>query len=401
MRRIMRCLTASVVVVVLTGACGSDSTPGKPTATGIVDAPLAVFVRVTGETEQAAGRSVPNLEVVGYRLDNGAEVSRFELPAVFPNQLVLAGNRVVANSEQALTAYDLDGGNVHELRRINDGAFVGLAASPDGALVAVIEQSPSIYKPPAGATAIPVRDATALVVLEATTGNERLVVRQSRAEFDQYGGYLAVPTWRSDGRGVVVAGYTNTEAPGGFATVMLDGSVIVFGERSYGGVSPDGKHIGIGDIYSLCDLAYTFRGGIQITDLVTGAVVSEARSDGLGFNVAQWSPNGDELLYQTHALIPGPSNSGCSILDESSARLHILRTDGSPPIDLPDVADTFARWSSQRPVIRYCDGRPTLGIYCYDRSTGQYTSTEATVGSVHATGKELTFVGFVEPPGLP
>ena len=122
-------------------SCGGDSRPTAAAPETAAAAPAGDLLVYTREKriESTGGRSFAVLEVVTYDIAREREASAFEVGGInaYPQQIVLAGRKIVANLESNIVSYDLDGAKAAVLRQaVPEGHFIGIAASDDGTMVA-------------------------------------------------------------------------------------------------------------------------------------------------------------------------------------------------------------------------------------------------------------------------
>jgi dipeptidyl aminopeptidase/acylaminoacyl peptidase len=414
MPRATLCSIAFAAILVAAAACGGDSssTPGagtatteaSPTAAPAVVGPLLVY---TSDASDAGGQADRRSYVVTYDAGAHREVARFEIArdsAQSPRiTLTPHGVVLIDASARRIVAYDLDGSHERELRRAPDGPnayTVGIAASPDGSKLALSEQT----EPVCGAateTGTKFCDAiaahTRIAVIDTATGRELMLLPQSDPRFAEFTGQAAVFQWRDDGLGFAVEGYTYTEAPGGLATVLLDGTVRVHSERVYYAyLAPNARYVMADDLRT-CDLSSDLeRHALALRDLDAGRVLASVREPVLDIEQGEWSPDSTEYLYRTFAL--KAAGDGCPKADESTAAWHVLRTDGSPPAAVPDADAVRRRWYGDRQVTYTCFGAPVpRAPYCYAPDGSNTGPIAAYVGGqLIASAVGFNLLGFVQ-----
>jgi dipeptidyl aminopeptidase/acylaminoacyl peptidase len=303
--------------------------------------------------------------VVVYDSRTQAKLSNFSVggEGQTPRQVVLAGTQVIANLESRLVAYDLDGSNSRQLAHAaQDGAIIDVAASRDGTKVAFTEQTRSQSGSPS-ATFVPYGGLTDIVVLDVASGREVLRVPQSAPGFTGYVGQAGSITWRDDGKGFVVGGYTYSESPGGLATVLLDGSVHLHKVDGFSSLSPNGRYLAIIRVGSVCQLS-TQAHDLAVIDLDTNAVLSSVQSVATNLIWQEWAPDGSELLYQSSAPKTQPTPPACGVPDPTTTRWGVLHASGQPPSSVSDPFETRRTWYGDQVVEYRCGDVPVFVNYC-------------------------------------
>jgi len=218
-------------------AAAPTASPGVSASPAPRTGPLLVYTKEV-RMIMAGGRGWPTLEVATYDVGAKRQLASFEVGKVgeYVLDVIVVGNKAAANLQERIILYDLDGSNPRELRRAPaGGSIVGVGASRDGTMLALAEYTDPLCNPQCR----PYADITSVVFLDVASGRELLVVPQSTPGFAGFRGQAAVITWRGDGRGVVVEGYTYSEAPGGTATVLLDGTVLTHDLGDYPVPAPE------------------------------------------------------------------------------------------------------------------------------------------------------------------
>lgn len=408
----VRALLASMtmgVAFVLAAACqGSGGTGGTSPPTAVLSAipsphaapgPSLVYTKRVGLTD-ASGRRWPTLEVVTYDVGAKRELASFEVGKVgeYPVDVILAGDKVIVNLEQRIVLYNTDGSSRRELRTAPPGGHViGIGASPDGSKLALAEQVARKCEP----RCPPYADITSVAFLDVASGQELRAVPQSAPGFAGFRGQAAVFTWRDDGTGAVVQGYTYSEAPSGTATVLLNGTVLTHEIGDYPLVSPNGRYAAVRGPTTICSLSSPIeQHEVSVRELESGGLLSSVHDDTLNLQWQEWSPDGTQLLYQTYSLRPDPGGSPCKLQDENTVRWYVLRVDGSPPSPVDDLEVLRDRWYGDRRVKFLCDDRFVLYPYCPDeRGIGQ--AVDLYVGDTKVdSGMDIRIIGFIEEAGM-
>ncbi len=297
----------------------------------------------------------PSGRIVTYDLDAARELAAFEVAGAMelPPMADLAGSQVVVATSEGVARYALDGSGRFELYRATGAAVQDVAVSPDGRTVAVAESGLCAED---GSCA-----ESAVVFVDVASGRELQRVGQRSPAFDSFAGYFYRVNWRDDGRGVIVGGGTNSERPGGWATVMVDGTARVhfvgfpvFDSAAriavVGPQSPES-----------CDFVSTLR--LAVVDLDSGAELAVLEGGQRAFTPWAISPDGTELLYQERDYVP---DSSC-IWTGARPRWFLLDVASGGSIRVAGPDPVLRRWYAGRLVELECgEGRvaiPPRGIF--------------------------------------
>jgi hypothetical protein len=403
--RMSRTIAATLLLATLLMACGGDEpdrpaggSPG-PEASVTAEGDLLVYSHQIGE-ESGASRVFPVLEVVIYDIGAKRGVSAFRVGGAnaYPLQIVFAGDRVVVNLETRIVAYALDGSDETVLRQAaTGGSFIGIGASPDSTKLAYTEQTGPYgsAQGPDGEYISPYPAVTEIAVVSLDDGAELVRIPQSDPGFEGYVGQAALVNWRHDNRGFTVSGYTYSEAPGGLATVMLDGSVRVHDISGYAFASPNGRLIA-DDSAQWCDLGSPPENhDLRIVDLDTGEALGEFRDEVKTLQWKEWSPDGTELLFERYGLVDVTGHS-CPQRGEESEWM-ILGSDGGTAEAIAGPSAARERWYED-PLTYTCEGEAQVDPYCIDE-TGQLAPVAVAVnGEPVAEVSEFRLVGFIDTP---
>jgi hypothetical protein len=367
--------------------------------------PLLLY-RELVDTRTTPGRSTPIWRIVLYDLALQQELSSFEVgrtePDV-PSRATLGGDSVAVNLERRVVVYTPDGHERAELHRVEgEGQYIiDAAISPDGSKVALTVQVSALCPEPtpgAAGQCRPYAEVTQILAFDVESGAEVLRVRQNVPAFEGFIGQAALITWHADSGGFAVSGYTHSEAPGGTATVLLDGTVTTHFSTGYPTeIAPGGAYAARSQP-EYCDLAAApVRPEFQIIELASGAEVNIAQHDGLNVAPYEWSPGGSELLYYAYALAPdtspGSTPESCPDEDPASRRWYVLPADGTAAQAVADPVDARRNWYGDRLLEYTCNGEPTIEAHCI---TGNETASfdVLNAGDVITTAKDFAVIGY-------
>lgn len=390
-----------VVMIAVTAAMLSGCRGGgrKPAATPVPEptpsataAPEVVGPVLVYSFETPFAERQGNVELTIVAFDAGAwrEVHRTVLPSqrVMSPRLSARGMLIyIFNAERAadpqeLRSLDPVTGDIRTLYSTARGFEYSIAVSPDGSMVAFSETDRSNYPAPADVRVLDTASAAVRTVVTFTPQNPA--------------GFVGTPVpvmWRDDGRGFVVLGDSGTDA-GGFATVMLDGSVVVHRERDAMYVAPNGRAAAAGGYGDLaCALAAAGRTQLlQLWDFDTNRVVNSIDDPALGIRQVTWSPTGDKLLYRQFSA--QEAKTDCDRTGpESMGRAFLLSIHGGPPAPVDDVAALRRQWYGDRIIDFECGDEMAFDLYgdCpTDRGRMFLNGREV------ASGEVLNALGFIE-----
>jgi hypothetical protein len=400
---VTRIVAAALLLWILASACGGDepehAAGNTPTPVTTAPGDLLVYSHQVRE-ESGTSRVFPVLEVVTFDLGTMREVSAFEVGGAnaYPLQIVLAGDRIVANLEQRIVSYSLNGSDERTIAEATGGGnFIGIGASRDGTMLAYTEQIapyPSAQGPD-GEYISPYPGVTEIAVLSLDDGAVLMRISQSDARFAGYVGQAALITWRDDNQGLAVSGYTYSEAPGGLATVLLDGTVRVHDISGYAFLSPNGRLIG-DDSAEWCDLGSPRENhDLRIVDLDTEEALAKTHDDALTLQSREWSPDGAELLFERYRLT-GVAGAECPQRAGDSEWL-ILSARGDAPETVADPYAARDRWY-EHPLTYTCDGERQVDPYCAGENGAGAPIAVSVDGSPVAEVLEFRLIGFTGTP---
>lgn len=406
-----------LVSAAMLAACSENSTPrasetaGPNTpalgraATADMPGSALVYSALASNLTRPDGGIAPRRSITVYDVRARKALSSFEVGTADDTlqNLLLAGRRVVALFNRHIVSYALDGSDARTLRRVADGEgvyIISVGASPDGTKIALTEQRAPVCSTPDAdgrGTCSPYSANTDIVVIDAADGRELLQIPQSEDRFAGFVGQAALPVWRDDGLGFVVSGYTHSEYYGGLATVMLDGTVTQHDYVSWPYVAPNGRHVADGEL-NVCSLSLAIeRQDLRLRDLDTDRSLNEINEAVLNIEPVEWSPDASEFLYRTYMLKPDAAQAPCKAADELTATWHILPIDGSPPLDVANLAAARRRWYGDRFIEYRCAGVVTAEPYCL-APNGTRAVIEAYLdGGLLTTTEEFSVLGFVQP----
>jgi hypothetical protein len=269
--------------------------------------------------------------------------------------------------------------------------------SRDGRLVAITVQRENPCPPPGqGNVCRPYADVTSLLVVDAGSGSTRLTIDQNDPRFAGFTGQMWLITWRDDGAGFLVQGGTQSEAPGGIASVRLDGSVVVLPHLGYGiNASPNGRYAFTDDL-AVCDLSSApERHLLEIRDAESNAVLAQTSDPVLNIMPYEWSPDGEELLYETSPLIAPTPPSACKQRDPDDVSLYLLRAGSTEHRPVAGVIDARQAWYGNRLIEYRCNGAPSIHPYCLADNATQVAFDVLNQGHLIVSTTEFRLIGWV------
>lgn len=307
-----------------------------------------LFVYTVGMgADQVAGGSDPRRVVVVQDLSTGNLLTQFLYSGklrgveVYPVGVELAGRQLVVATRSAVTRYELDGSNPVTLfeppgtQRVAD-----IAASPDGKMVAITTNCGLACRP-----------ENVLAFYEVATGRRILQVTQSAAGLEGFSGDFWQLSWAGDSHGVWVMGATYSEGGGGRAFVTTAGEVRGYtpDQWGFGTFSRSGRYFAEG----VPQLGCMRVGGValRITDMQNGEIVANITGEGGVYAAWEWSPDGDQFVFQ---YLAGDPSSDCAWASNPVGwRAYSLASGAVTPVaDLPSL---HRQWYGNRLVEAICD----------------------------------------------
>jgi hypothetical protein len=323
-------------------------------------------------------------DTVVYDLDTGGEVARF------PGTASSLGNDgILLMSMDGVDWVNYDGTKRLTLYRTDDGLPPGhVVLSPDGNTAAyALSESPF-----EGGRVIFTDFESATVIREVTLGPP---------EWPQLAGSPNVLRWRADGRGVVVAGGTGSERPGGIGTVYLDGTMTMSPVQAFGAVSPDGELFAYNDGPSLGDAClFIASSTITIRDLETGAVVATVTDPSHAFTRSRWSPDGAAFLYQARPYVEGPDCPWTA----ADPQWWALPSGGGNATPVANVDALFEQWHGSETVTFTCSGVeqapwPSMEGNLVGSCSDGGVATVSVGGNQLTTASSFRVIGFAQATG--
>jgi len=391
---------AVLLTAVLLGGCsgkGSNpvATPSQPPALTATSAPPVagpVFI-YSFETPMAERQGSVDLTVVAFDAGTWQELHRTVLPSARVMSLQLSAQGLlfyIFSAERAadpdeLRSLDPVTGDARTFYTTTTGFGSSIALSPDGSAVAFSEADKWNYPAPADLRVLDVSSAAVRTIVTFTAQNPA--------------GFVGTPVpivWRDDGHGFVVLGASGTDA-GGYATVMLDGTVVVHRERDAMSVAPSGRAAATGGYAdTACALAAAGRTQpLALWDLDANRIVNSIEDPALGIRQVTWSPAGDALLYRQ--LSPEEARASCARTGpEPLGKTFLLSVDGGQPVPVDDVAALRRQWYGDRIIDFECGGETAFNPYgdcVFEAATGRMFLS----GREVVSGEVMRAIGFIEP----
>ncbi|MBE3111128.1 MAG: hypothetical protein IMZ46_11570 [Acidobacteria bacterium] len=384
--RFARPMVAALVLIALATsiACGTSA---DNASNGDGDSSLLL---VYNKRVEDAGNLGYTYNTIIYDVAATREIASFQ-PAAQGRyaQTLIAGSALLFNLGDKIVRREPDGTGEQVLWEASDGGnVVRMAVSPDQSLLA-FAVVPRDYPQQ--------QDPRLIVFLNIASGKEILVVQQTAELFPDYSGHVAVPTWRDDGKGIVVYGWRHAGAPGGVATVLLDGTVRVHSLIGFPWVTSNGRYAWHGPEGQYMAECFPAKTSMILRDLNSDIDLTTLSDGDRVLAPKEWSPDSKEILYASYALKKTPSGcEGCFEVDLDSGEWHLLRMDGLESEPVADPAATLKRWQGDRYVELRCDGLPLLEGRCLDAS-GDEKAVDIFAGETFVgSGLEVEIVGFIE-----
>ena len=393
MRRLNIIMLATAV---LATACGSAPTrrqsvtplPVTPSATAAPALRPGDLTWMSGAVGPVVVYRDGSGAVIAYDVGAGRELRRgssaFEIGLEEPS--ALGGFVGVPPSEASLrpagAVAPLAGGGA-------DALAATRAYSHDGRLAAFVEHGGSTFDGP-----------STIRIVDVATGADRLTLPFANPYSEQFRGVPAVVTWRDDDAGFFIIGTYPIDAPTGYATVMLDGSIRLHQLGPGDTIAPSGRAAALLDVWSMsCDY-YVDSHRIRIRNLDTGRDSSVIVDTDRMLVPVEWSPSGDGFLYASYTVGPARADPWCKgERDPSTARWFLLPAAGGDPEPVPDPHGLRERWYGDRLVDVTCvDGSaPSWSDQC-DSGRARVVIVG---GRTVVTGEGIDVLGFVDPLSAP
>ena len=263
------------------------------------------------------------------------------------DEAALVANGVVLATRAAVYLQDFKGEPLEKLFDFEPEwqAIETVAVAPDGVTVAFsIAQEPQPFGTPTPHGQVFRRYGRILFY----DLNARREIREvvGTPEHSLAAGTIA---WRSDALGVNLGSFTHSESPGQRSAVFLDGSLVTYDVHDWAYLAPNGKRM-VHGISSQC----MFIGGpdIYVRDLDTGRDIVAIHNDQRMFTGMDWSPDGDEFLFQSRLARQGDA---CEVLAEPTHLILNASTGLVSPA--PDLEALYRRWYGDALVWVDCQGR--------------------------------------------
>jgi DNA-binding CsgD family transcriptional regulator len=312
--------------------------------------------------------------------------------------------KVLVASRKAVSEVDYDG-SMHEVftESREDYGVAGAVISPDGKTAAIaVQHSLAPDTPPTP------DDGDYLLFLDLATGKEvsritKPVQPEPGSVFDGYNSQFQWLTWRNDGTGVVVAGATGSERPGGWATLYLDGRVVRFDNLGYAAIAPDGRVAAEGQAITGC--MSIGMGTLSIFDLSSlTPVVSVSATDDSVLTAWAWSPDSAELIVAESPLVESEYADGlCPDFRQRRYRLLDIASGGDQPLDDLDVV--YRKWYAGDPLLSMDCNDGTRAYATYVRLGARYVMCDGDLephalllnGRSIAKGAQFQVLGIIQP----
>jgi hypothetical protein len=303
-------------------------------------------------------------------------------------QALILGRRLLFNLHDRIIETDPDYINQQVLWQAPDGLTVlNMALSPDKTTLA-FTVSPLSYPQS--------QDPRLIVFLDVASQREVLVVQQTAETFANFSGYVAVPTWRDDGKGIVVYGWRNAGAPGGVATVFLDGSVHVHSLINFPWIASNGRYAWHGPEGPYMAECFPAKSELILRDLDSDTDILTLSEPDRVLAPMDWSPDNKEVLYVSYALKDEPSEPGSKAVDLDSGQWRLLHLDGFQSEPVADPTVFLKEWQGDHYAELRCHGEPLLYGACAD-ANGQEEAIDLYVGDTYVgSGMEIGVVGFID-----
>jgi hypothetical protein len=202
----------------------------------------------------------------------------------------------------------------------------------------------------------------------------------------------------------VVGGATNSERPGGWATIYLDGRVVPHPLPGYPSLAPNGELIVSGENFADCMAIASLQ--LTVRNLADGQTVATLEADdGFALTPIDWSPDSAEVLVASSPIVEDPtSHQPC--IDFRQATNEVLDVATSTTQPVPDLNALYARWYRTTPLLTMDCGDGTATWMAYSRWTERYVTCYDLAEPPHklllngqpiADGNQFQVLGIIQP----
>ncbi|HXH20619.1 MAG TPA: hypothetical protein VNN10_01225, partial [Dehalococcoidia bacterium] len=182
---------------------------------------------------------------------------------------------------------------------VDKTSFEWVSLSPDGKMLAVVQHyfEPPGTPLPSGVPGGPARSVDSLLFYDLDANRELRRVESTLPEFEGFDGMFDPLMWLGDGSGVFMWGQTNSERPGSYATVYLDGSIQRHDLEGFAYVAPNGQ-VAVSGIGSLgCMFISGHR--LDVRHLSSDRSLASIENQSRAFTGVGWSPASREFLFES------------------------------------------------------------------------------------------------------
>jgi len=348
----------------------------------------------------------PDTTLVAYDLEDKRQMLSVPLGRGGSPYTVSAGGRAIAvDTGLAINVYALDGAPPRQLSLANgtNEYFNYLALSQDGKTLAVVRDwsESALSTPPVGQSA-QYRPRQTLFFFDVAFNRELKRIESTQPEFAGFDGSFGPLQWLPDGSGVFMWGATQSERPGSYATVLLDGTVTRHDLKGAAYVSHDSSRAAEG-IGSLGCLFYSGH-EVTIRDLRTGVVLAGVQTDTRALTGVGWSPDDREFLFESR---PWSADLTCEgdRWWTAEPQLFVFNADTGALQSAGSQESVYRRWYGGDAVFLDCNGtlvppgRHPFGnpvsVSC--RGAGQSPTGVLQVGAhVVDSGTRFHIIGMIE-----
>jgi dipeptidyl aminopeptidase/acylaminoacyl peptidase len=323
---------------------------------------------------EAVGDSV---EVVVYDIGSRRDLWRFQPSgpyALAPGRAAII--EVSASPGLELRERRLSGAADTVLRFSSQQRVTGVAISPDGTKVAFGTTDGNSFRTDESIQLLDINagEVTELARFEYAPGTLDIIGRPEPV------------VWRADGSGIVFRYYSGHGPAALLGTLSTSGNLISHGVFA-SLISPDGRYAVNDDVNTVGCIPDSPQ-RLRLIDLLTGGDTVVVEDPARGIRDERWSPNGDELMYDTYDTVdlgPGACLPG---LAQASRKTYLVSPSDPVPAEV-DATTVRKRWYAGHDVSVTCATSPEEWGGC----AGQVALTID--GSPVATSREIRIIGVV------
>jgi hypothetical protein len=192
-----------------------------------------------------------------------------------------------------------------------------------------------------------------IVIYDVSRQREVIRFDYHQPEFEGFDGFFGPLQWRDDGQGVFLWGATQSDHPGSYATLYVDGTVVRHDLQGAAYVAPNGR-VAADGIDSLGCLFYSGH-DVVLRDIDSGRVLAEMHDETRAFTGFDWSLDSREFLVESR---PWEESFDCE--DgwwNAEPQLLLMNSETGEIQEVEDLEDVIRRWYGERLIWLECGGK--------------------------------------------